>query len=93
MHEQPRFNVAITRAKGVFWMIGGELEWKCDWKNPPNLMTRYKIELGKAGQVHKLEVDGSLKDKKDERGFGAGKLAHRGQVQGVGKLSAVCSPS
>jgi hypothetical protein len=47
--------VAITRAKGVFWMIGGEMKKKHRWESDPlHLITQYKRELDAANQVHRF---------------------------------------
>ncbi|KAK5167170.1 uncharacterized protein LTR77_007900 [Saxophila tyrrhenica] len=48
MQSENRFNVAITRAKGVMWMIGGSMRCR---DREPNLITRYKRELDIMGQV------------------------------------------
>ncbi len=55
MSNANRFNVAITRAKGVLWMLGGSM--KVRGRDPePNLMTMYKKELDFEGQTHHFDV-------------------------------------
>ena len=51
-----RVNVAITRAKEVFWMIGGSMNIKfaCNVERQLFLLTQYKRELQRAGKCHKL---------------------------------------
>jgi superfamily I DNA and/or RNA helicase len=51
MADENRVNVAITRAKGVMWMIGGGMSLKYR-RATPNLLTQYKRELDAAGQTH-----------------------------------------
>jgi superfamily I DNA and/or RNA helicase len=53
MADENRVNVAITRAKGVMWMIGGTMSLRNRFsKVAPNLLTQYKRELDAAGQTH-----------------------------------------
>ena len=56
MVDEGRFNVAITRAKEVFWTIGGGMT-NDSWNaiGPANnLPTRYRGELDIAGHVHRF---------------------------------------
>ena len=72
-----RFNVAVTRAKGVLWNIGGDMMHRFWWKSgqrPLNLATRYKMELDAANQTHRFIVhnlpkhEGHLKNVDDKNG-------------------------
>lgn len=58
MTDPGRTNVAITRAKEVFWMIGGSMEYKFrrSYEDPncPNLITKYKRLLDNSGMSHKF---------------------------------------
>lgn len=63
MNDAGRINVATTRAKGVFWILGGKmtLKYKKNWDNDDyviNHITKYKRVLDRAGKVHEL-TDGS----------------------------------
>ena len=53
MKDAARTNVAITRAKEVFWIIGGPL--KCTEKrNEKHLIVQYKREMEEAGRCHRF---------------------------------------
>ena len=57
MKEECRFNVAITRAKGVLWTIGGRMWTPRKFAHVPlYLATEYKRELDAAGQSHYFSV-------------------------------------
>lgn len=59
MDSRHRFNVAITRAKGVLWEIGGSMEM-APWSMrpiPQCLAVDYKDELDEAAmQLHKFQL-------------------------------------
>jgi len=60
MTDRGRCNVAMTRAQGVFWIIGGALEVK----NPRfageelSPFPKLKKEMEQLGRVHRMGVDG-----------------------------------
>ncbi|KAK3680639.1 hypothetical protein LTR37_021127 [Vermiconidia calcicola] len=56
MGNEHRYNVAVTRAKGVLWIIGGDMRHRYKRSRPRalNLATEYKLELDAAGQTHRF---------------------------------------
>jgi superfamily I DNA and/or RNA helicase len=57
MKEDCRFNVAVTRAKGILWTIGGRMRIPRKFADCPlYLATEYKRELDAAGQSHYFSV-------------------------------------
>ena len=66
MENRNRVNVAMTRAKGVFWMIGGRMKMSPEGKGGGRgrrqrkrggLITEYKRELDESGQTHRFRVN------------------------------------
>ena len=56
MTDRGRCNVAMTRAKGVFWMIGGALEALRERNNGMELspFPKLKQEMQQMGRVHMM---------------------------------------
>ena len=58
MTDRGRCNVAMTRAKGVLWILGGALDLK-DRRNvdePLSPFPKLKKQMEKVGRVHKMSV-------------------------------------
>ena len=56
MDDPGRCNVAVTRAKEVFWMIGGSMDYRFSdsYYQPRNHMTQYKKEMDDEGRSHRF---------------------------------------
>ncbi|KAK4548272.1 hypothetical protein LTR36_010142 [Oleoguttula mirabilis] len=56
MEDPGRCNVAVTRAKEVFWMIGGDMQYRFrdSGLKVANHMTRYKWEVDADGRSHRF---------------------------------------
>lgn len=62
MVDRGRCNVAMTRAKGVFWMIGGALGVlnPCNFAKPLSPFPKLKQEMEVLGRVHKMSARGRV---------------------------------
>ena len=56
MSDPGRCNVAVTRAKEVFWIIGGDMKNRFldSRPEPTNHMTKYKVQVDRAEQTHRF---------------------------------------
>ncbi|KAK0857208.1 hypothetical protein LTS02_010264 [Friedmanniomyces endolithicus] len=56
VNDDARCNVAITRAKEVFWVIGGAMNAKRaeNSNRKPATLAKYKHELGLMGKCHRF---------------------------------------
>ena len=54
--DRGRCNVAMTRAKGVFWVIGGSMECRraANRAKPLSPFPKLKMQMGRLGRVHKI---------------------------------------
>ena len=59
MTDRGRCNVAVTRAKGVYWIVGGDLGLAHPGNrfDPLSPFPKLKNEMAKLKRVHKLAVD------------------------------------
>lgn len=58
MTDRGRCNVAMTRAKGVFWVIGGALDLK-NQRNRPKALSPFpklKRQMAREGKVHRIKL-------------------------------------
>lgn len=55
MDDRGRSNVAMTRAREVFWIIGGPLTAIRTSSNVPSPFPKLKREMERQGKVHKLQ--------------------------------------
>lgn len=58
MTDRGRCNVAMTRAKGVFWVLGGALDLKNPRNRPQALspFPKLKQQMGREGKVHRIKA-------------------------------------
>lgn len=58
MDDPGRANVAVTRAKEVFWIVGGAMQYRFrdSVLEPMNHMTKYKREIDTDGRSHHFRL-------------------------------------